>query len=69
MTKKEATFEESINELDKKIEALDSGDLSLEDSLKVYADGVCLLENLQKKLEDSQVKIEELMGKIEGGED
>lgn len=51
-------FEVSLDKLEKIVEALESGELSLEDSLKKYEEGVklaaqcsCVLNQAEKKIE------------------
>lgn len=62
----ELKFEESLKQLEKIIKDLEKGDLPLEDSLKKYEEGVRLSQQLSKKLEQAQKRVEVLM-KAEGG--
>ena len=61
MTKQ--TFEEALEKLEQITKALEEGDLSLEDSLKYFDEGVKLAQHCSSKLEDAQKKIEILLKK------
>ena len=63
-------FSELLEELERCINEMESGDLELEESLEKYSEGVKILSQLQEKLDASEVIIKELSGKIErDGED
>ena len=55
------TFENSIKELDSIVEQMESGDLGLDESLKLFEQGVKLTRSCQKTLADAEAKIEKLM--------
>ena len=63
--KKEETFQELFDELECIISKMEGGDLELEDSIKQYSKGVEIISKLQEKLDESEVVINELSGKIE----
>lgn len=66
--KKEKSFEEELNELNKIAEQLEKGDLSLEDSVQKFEEGMKISENCNKALDKAEKKITELVnknGKIE----
>ena len=48
------TFEESLAKLEEITEQLEQGDLSLEDSLKKFDEGVKLAEYCNRKLDEAQ---------------
>ncbi len=54
-------FEESVQELDDIVSKMESGDLSLDESLKLFEKGVKLTRDCQKTLADAEAKIEALM--------
>ncbi len=53
-------FEEALSRLEKTVEKLEAGDLPLEDSLKLYEDGVRLSQTCSQKLEAAERRIEVL---------
>ena len=57
---KKVKFEKGLEELEKIVRAMESGDLSLEDVLKHYEGGIQLSRVLQKKLDEATRKIEAL---------
>jgi len=62
MTEKE-TFEVSFKRLEKIVEELEDGRLSLDESLKKYEEGMRLAKECSKMLQAAQRKIEVLMKK------
>jgi exodeoxyribonuclease VII small subunit len=61
------TFEEAIKKLESIVETLGEGNLSLDDSLKMFEEGMELCKFCNKKLDEAEYKVEKLMEK-EGGE-
>jgi exodeoxyribonuclease VII small subunit len=59
------TFENSVNELDAIVSKMESGELSLDESLKLFEQGVKLARACQKTLADAEAKIEKLMDAID----
>ena len=59
--KKEPKFEEALKKLEQIVEELEGGELSLEESLKQYEEGVHLSKLCAKRLEEAKKKIELLM--------
>ncbi len=57
MSKKDTGFEDSLAELEKLIEAMETGGLSLEDSLKHFEKGTSLLKTCQKTLTEAEQKV------------
>jgi exodeoxyribonuclease VII small subunit len=55
------TFENSVQELDNIVSQMESGELSLDESLKLFEKGVKLTLSCQKILADAETKIEKLM--------
>jgi exodeoxyribonuclease VII small subunit len=67
MAEKKQTFESSLQELEKIVRRLEEGDASLEDSLKLFEDGVRLSRECQERLNQAERRIEVLL-KDENGE-
>ena len=59
------TFEKSMGRLEEIVKLMDTNDLSLEESLKLYEEGTLIVANCQKELESAQLKIEKLSQKGE----
>ena len=69
MAKKEREkkrFEEALDELEKVVERLESGELSLEDSLAAFEEGIGLVKFCNQKLTEVEKKIELLVKDKEG---
>jgi exodeoxyribonuclease VII small subunit len=69
MAKKEQEkkkFEEAIEELEKVVERLESGELSLEDSLAAFEEGVGLVKFCNQRLTEVEKKIELLVKDKDG---
>jgi exodeoxyribonuclease VII small subunit len=64
--KKEPTFKEAIEELEKIADSLESGELELEKSLKLFERGIELIKFCQGKLDSTQTRVEVLIDSLEG---
>lgn len=54
----EMTFEEAMKELEKLVDSLDKGDVSLDEAISAYDRGSKLKDYCQKKLEEAKMKVE-----------
>ncbi|KDM92963.1 exodeoxyribonuclease VII small subunit [Photobacterium galatheae] len=54
-------FEEAMNELDVIVNALESGEIPLEDALKKFERGIALARNSQQKLTQAEQRVEILL--------
>lgn len=63
---KQQTFESSLAELEKIVRKLEDGDLSLDDSLKLFEDGVKLSRECQERLSAAEKRIEVLIKDEQG---
>lgn len=61
MADKKQTFETSLKELEKIVRRLEEGDSSLEESLKLFEDGVKLSRECQERLNQAERRIEVLL--------
>ena len=52
------TFEEAMQELEKLVDSLDKGDVSLDEAIVAYDKGSQLKDYCQKKLHDAKMKVE-----------
>ena len=55
---KSMNFEKKLSELENLVAKLESGELSLEESLKAYEEGIALTSDCQNLLEKAQLRIE-----------
>ena len=60
-------FEESVSELEQVVRRLESGELSLDDSLKSFETGIRLARECEERLKEAKGKVEQLI-KTETGE-
>jgi exodeoxyribonuclease VII small subunit len=61
--KEKALFEEELKKLQKIVEDLSSGKITLGESLKKYEEGVKIAQSCSQTLSDAQRKVEQLMKK------
>lgn len=59
----EKTFEESIKELEKIVNDMDNNELPLEDSIKMFEEGMALSEHCYKILDKAEKKITKILEK------
>lgn len=67
-----AQFEASLGELEGLVEALESGDISLEEALAKFERGVALTRQCQSLLKNAELRVDQLMAQqgpsIESGD-
>lgn len=66
MNQKNQTFENSLSALEKIVRQLEEGDLALEESLKLFEDGVKLSRECQERLNQADRRIEVLLKDEDG---
>ena len=59
--RKKLDYEASITELESLVERLEQGDLSLEESLKLYENGVLITRDCQEALSQAEQKVQLLL--------
>lgn len=64
--KAKTSFEASLHRLEEIVEQLEQGDVSLDDSLKMYEEGVVLSKACLKKLGEVELKLKRLGKNAEG---
>jgi len=57
------SFETSLDELEKLVKELESGDLPLDRSLDLFSRGMQLSETCRKQLEEAETRVEQLIRK------
>jgi exodeoxyribonuclease VII small subunit len=63
--KKENVFEDSINRLQEISELLEKEGIELEESIKLYEEGIDLVKICNKTLKDAELKVTELKKQLE----
>ena len=58
--KKSVDFEKQLNQLEKLVDEMEQGSLSLEDSLKAFEAGIKITRECQQALKDAELKVEML---------
>lgn len=66
MTKKNPTFEENIHRLEQIVRAMEKGDVSLEESLKLFQEGTELVRTCQKLLEEAELQVKKITVAADG---
>ena len=66
MAAKEKKFEEEIKDLETLVSQIDSGELTLEESISAFERGVALVKSLNRKLDEVERKVELLTRNAEG---
>lgn len=66
MSEKKRTFEVSLKELEKIVGQLEDGDLPLEESLRLFENGVRLSRECQERLNQAERRIEVLLADEKG---
>ena len=62
MTKKNLNFEDSLAKLESIVDALEDNDVSLEESVKKFEEGIKLVKDCQSQLKEAELKVNKLMG-------
>ena len=60
------TFEDSLKKLEGIVEQMEKGDLSLEESIKLFEEGVALSSACKKELDAAEGKVEMLIKQRDG---
>ena len=59
--KKPVNLEKALAELEKLVEEMEQGNLSLEESLKRFEKGIALTSECQEALQNAELKVQELI--------
>ncbi len=65
--KTELSFEENIKELEKIVKSLESGDVSLDEMLRLFEEGIKRTKDCTKQLKNAEQKITVLTKNSDGG--
>lgn len=59
--KREPTIEEAMKRIEQIVAQLEGGNIPLEDAIKVFAEGMDLINWCQKKLDEVQAKVQKIL--------
>jgi exodeoxyribonuclease VII small subunit len=62
----ERSFEQSLSELERRVQALERGELELEEALRLFEEGVALVRECHDKLDQAEARILSITGGAEG---
>jgi exodeoxyribonuclease VII small subunit len=65
-TPRKGDFEKSLARLEEVVKRLESADLSLDEAMRLFEEGVKLSRECQKQLEDAEGRVEILLKKADG---
>jgi len=65
--KKENSFESSLQRLQEISDILERGEISLEESIKLYEEGINLAKNCYSTLKEAELKVTEIKKQFENG--
>ena len=60
------TFEDTLGRLEEIVGQLERGDISLEDSIKMYEEGLALSKTCMDKLTQAELKLKKLVKNVDG---
>jgi len=63
---KTLSFEEAMSQLEKIVDALDSGDVSLEKSIDIYEQGAALQRHCEDKLKQAEMRVQKIVAGADG---
>ncbi|MCX8009843.1 MAG: exodeoxyribonuclease VII small subunit [Ignavibacteria bacterium] len=66
MSKSKSTFEKDLQRLEFISQSLESENITLEESIKLYEEGVVLSKKLLKILDEAELKINQLKAELDG---
>ncbi len=64
-----ATFEQSLSELEERVRTLESGEIALDEALKLFEEGVALARACHEQLEAAEERVAALSRGAKGIED
>lgn len=63
---KDLSFEDAMGQLEKIVDALDSGDVSLEKSIDIYEQGAALQRHCEDKLKQAEMRVQKIVAGADG---
>ncbi|MBO82961.1 MAG: exodeoxyribonuclease VII small subunit [Actinobacteria bacterium] len=65
MNEKKSSFEAEILELESLVRKLEEGDVSLEESKRIYKQGIAIAQNCNQLLKETELEIKDLKEELE----
>ncbi len=65
--KKESSFENSLQRLQEISDILEKGEIGLDESIKLYEEGINLAKNCYSSLKEAEIKVTEIKKQFENG--
>ena len=66
MNGENATFESNMQRLEQIVRAMERGDVALEESLKLFQEGMELVKNCSKLLDEAELQVKKVMTAPDG---
>ncbi len=66
MNKKNKSFEENMQRLEQIVRAMERGDVPLEESLKLFQEGVALVDSCGKLLDEAELQVKKITAAADG---
>ena len=66
MNQKNVTFEQNMQRLEQIVRAMERGDVSLEESLKLFQEGTDLVERCGKLLDEAELQVNKIVVAADG---
>jgi exodeoxyribonuclease VII small subunit len=63
MSNQTTSFEEALDRLEKIVSQMESGDMKLEESLKLFEEGIALTKVCHQRLDEVEKKVKQLLKK------
>jgi exodeoxyribonuclease VII small subunit len=60
------SFEQNLQKLEEIVQRLEEGNLPLDESLKLYEEGIAAFRNCQEMLDEADLKVRRLVQTLEG---
>ena len=66
MTKDSKIFEDNMHRLDQIVRMMERGDISIDESLKLFQEGTQLVETCGKILDDAELQVKKVLASSDG---
>lgn len=66
MNTENQTFENSLKRLEMIVRAMESGDVALEESLKLFQEGTQLIQTCSKLLDEAELQVKKVVAQADG---